>query len=104
MVDQNPSKSDLEHTFEFFLDADFIFFTFLKPRLCIILPFIDKSKLEFINDVLHHYFYVLSVLFLLSGFGHGWTSEEFFQLISEAVFNPSYGMFVSSEENNMDQW
>nr|XP_054753405.1 probable E3 ubiquitin-protein ligase HECTD2 [Lytechinus pictus] len=33
------------------------------------------------------------------GLDMGGLQKEFFQLISEAVFNPSYGMFVSSEEN-----
>ncbi|XP_030851223.1 probable E3 ubiquitin-protein ligase HERC4 isoform X2 [Strongylocentrotus purpuratus] len=33
------------------------------------------------------------------GLDMGGLQKEFFQLISEAVFNPSYGMFVSSSEN-----
>lgn len=37
------------------------------------------------------------------GLDMGGLQKEFFQLISEAVFNPSYGMFVISEEN-MTVW
>ena len=42
---------------------------------------------------------VLYTFLLLQGLDMGGLQKEFFQLISEAVFDPSYGMFVTSEEN-----